>query len=591
MWSIRVLSGSQIGKIFDLKFGKNVFGRGGQSDFKILSVGISKEHCEIHVYKEKIMLVDLKSSNGTFVNGVKIQNSLIRVGDKISLFDVIFDLIPTPDIRPKKALQSQTANQIANQAQFNKPQNFSAQQSPVPSPQMGSANHYPQSFPQVLGAQGNQALQMSNQGLSHQSMQTLRPYQTTQNPMSQNQVSQNQAPQLEKSKDLKLKIEEFIENALMPGIYKLGIIFSFKQVLLAFVILFVFSVTLLSMIPLTAIVKDSNLIEAKKRARSVARGMAKLNEQALLSGQLSNLTVQDALKEEGIKEAFIIQQSDGGIVAPSEKAGREMPNSFILKARQESRATLGEAGNGLIGASHPIGVYDPSTGEPTVKYHAIVLYDISSLSLDNERVISLFMQTLIIASVLGLMLYFLFARFIEFPIRRLNQEIDKALMDKTDQTEVPFDYPLFQKLVSNVNTLLNRVWNADSSQSNSSLPQNNKDIEFSNLVEMISHPALVIDNHQRIVAVNNNLTELIQSSPESLLNQSYQVLPDSALVQNIDSLIVRSQQSPFEKQIDKIPFSQFECHIYCQAFSSSNSQLSSESQPEYYIMTLVKAEG
>jgi pSer/pThr/pTyr-binding forkhead associated (FHA) protein len=83
MWSIRILSGPQTGQVFDLKLGKNVFGRGQNCEVKILSLGISKEHCEIHVYKDKMMVVDLKSSNGTFVNGVKIQNSIIHVGDKI----------------------------------------------------------------------------------------------------------------------------------------------------------------------------------------------------------------------------------------------------------------------------------------------------------------------------------------------------------------------------------------------------------------------------------------------------------------------------------------------------------------------------
>ena len=49
MWSVRILSGPQTGQIFDLKLGKNIFGRSATCDIKILSVGISKEHCEIHV--------------------------------------------------------------------------------------------------------------------------------------------------------------------------------------------------------------------------------------------------------------------------------------------------------------------------------------------------------------------------------------------------------------------------------------------------------------------------------------------------------------------------------------------------------------
>jgi hypothetical protein len=50
---------------------------------------------------------------------------------------------------------------------------------------------------------------------------------------------------------------------------------------------------------------------------------------------------QKHLKEDGIKEAFIIQQSDGAIVAPPEKAGREASKPFITQARKESKSSSG----------------------------------------------------------------------------------------------------------------------------------------------------------------------------------------------------------------------------------------------------------
>jgi len=579
MWSIRVLSGQQSGQLFDLKLGKNVFGRGGSSDFKVQSLGISKEHCEVHVYKDKMMIVDLKSSNGTFVNGVKIQNSLVRVGDKISLFDVIMDLIPTPDIRPKNNSKLQNAPvpvepQVPEQPAYTPPVVQRAPTTLTAMPPGFPQTQQPQ-MPMSYPQQGNLAYQTNTMMNSYPQM------------MAQQQQQAQAQPHVEPAKaqpSFSEKLENFIENVMMPAVYKLGIVFSFKQVLMSFIIIFVFGVTILSMIPLTTIVKESNMIEAKKRAKSVARALARINEQALLSGQLTALSVQEAMKEEGIKEAYIVQHSDGAIVAPSERAGRETNNSFILKARQESRATVDNVGPNQIGASHPIGVYDPTTGEPTVKYHAVVIYDVSSLNLDQERVISLFMQTLIIASVIGLMLYFLFSRLIEFPLKSLNQQIDKALMEKSDRTEVAFDYPVFQKLVSNVNTLLNRVWSGDESDLGSA-PQQNKDLEFSHLVEIIAHPAFVVDKSNRVVALNSNFEELAQTSRDVILNQTYQGLTDTALVQNIDALVIRSTNSPYEKHSDKIPFSQFECHIHCQAF------LTPTGEPEYFVLTMVRAEG
>ncbi len=550
MWSVRVLSGPSAGQICDLKFGKNIFGRGTTCDFKVQSVGISKEHCEIHVYKDKMIIVDLKSSNGTFINGVKIQNSILRLGDKISLFDIIMDVIPTPDIRPKNTIK--------------RPQNIA-----MPGVNIRSSSsalvpqdHHQPPVPQAINysADGSAAFQMQGEN-----------YPPPEAPV----------PAAAHHKTIQQNIDDFIEDKLMPAIYRLALLFPFKHVLLGFVLIFVFGVTVLSVFPLTVILKESSLIESIKRAKSVARTMAKVNEQALLSNQLGSLTVQDAMKEDGIKEAFIIQQSDGHIVAPSEKVGRDFAKPFILKAIKESRATADRIDNDMIGASFPIGVYDPVSGEPTVKYHAVVFYDVSSLNVDEGRMVSLFMQTLIISSVLGLILYFLFSRLMEYPFKSLNQQIDQALRDKTDRTEVLFDYPALQQLTTNVNTLLNRVWN--SADSGSSKPQQNRDLEYTNLVDMVTQPAIVIAADHRIVAVNYSFEQICQMQKENLLNQSYQIITDSSLLQNMDSLIVRCQQSPYEKHVDRIPFSQFECDIQCQVY------LDAVGSPEYYLMTLNQA--
>ncbi len=557
MWSVRMLSGPNVGQIHDLKLGKNIFGRGTSSDCKVQSLGISKEHCEIHVYKDKIIIVDLKSSNGTFVNGVKIQNSILSVGDKISLFDIIMDVIPTPDIRPKNNSQNKAQHLPA----LNSEQHIANANMNPPLPP--SVMNYPES--------GSAAFQMQ----SHSQPQA-----------SSNSSQQNYQESYQKSAQpsFQQKTELYIENTLMPVIYRLALVFPFKNVLLGFILIFIFGVTILSTIPLTTITKESNFIEASKRAKSVAHAMAKVNEQALLSGQFGNLTVQDALKEEGISDAFIIQQSDGKIVAPSEKVGRDASSSFILKALKESRTSIGEVNSKTIGASYPIGVYDPTTGEPAVKYHAVVYYNVASLNVDEGRVVSLFMQTLIIASLLGLILYFLFSRLIEYPLKSLNQQIEQALRDKTDRTEVLYDYPAVQQLTNNINVLLNRVWSSSGTTSDIK-PQQNRDIEFTNLVDIVTQPAFVVAADQRIIALNFAFSQICQMSKESLLNQSFQAISDSSLVQNIDSLLVRSQQSPYQKHVDRIPFSQFECDIQCQAFLDGNGQ------PEYYLMTLTKAEG
>jgi len=577
MWSIRVLTGSQAGQIFDLKLGKNIFGRGGQSEFKILSVGISKEHCEIHVYKDKVILVDLKSSNGTFVNGIKVQNSIIKLGDKVSLFDVIMDVIPTPDIRPN--LQKPTARKNSNpsdQPISNVSLNGTSQFSAGANAQIPSQMQYP--------VYGNQALQIQNY---HQAFDPSM--QTTSQPHGDSFVngqssshSAASAPALQKT--MSEKIDDFIELKVMPAIYQISFLLPFKQVLLGFVLIFVVSVTLFSMFPLTTIIKESNFIEASKRAKSVARTMAKANETFLLSGQLGNLTVQEALKEDGIKEAIIIQQADGAIVAPIEKAGRESNKPFLAQVRKESRSLVSQVDSKTIVASHPIGVYDPISSETSIKYHSIVYYDISSLNVDEGRVISLFMQTLVIASIFGIVLYFLFSRLISFPLKSLNAQIDTALREKSDRTEVKFDDPEVQKIVANVNLLLNRMWNGVNDDSAAMKPQQNRDVEFSNIVNMLTQPGLVLNRNLTIVSMNSQFETISQVQKDQVLQQEFTALNDPALVQNISGLIEKSKQSVYEKHIDRIPFSQFECEIAIQAMIDTSGE------PEYYFITLTKVE-
>lgn len=556
MWSIRVLSGPQTGQIFDLKMGKNLLGRGTNCDFKITSGGISKEHCEIHVYKDKVIVVDLKSSNGTFVNGVKIQNSIIKLGDKVSVFDVITDVIPSPDIRPKAAAPA--------------PRPLQLRPRPAAPPQRSQFSG-PSAPPQMYQQQANYPMQ------GGAAMQA----QMYQQPMQEISQQNNFAATAEIPKTLSEKVDEYMENAVMPIFYKLAVVFPFKQVVLGMMLLFVVFVTIASIFPLTTILKESNFSEASKRAKSVARAMARINEQALLAGQFNSLNVSEALKEDGIKEALIIQQSDGAIVAPTEKVGRDISKSFVIQARKEPRAMAAQLEGNVIGASHPIAAYDPLSGETAVKYVAIVFYDVASLNINDGRVISLFMQTLVISALFGIGLYFLFARLIEYPIRTLNKQIDVALREKSDRTEVSFDYPELQKAVANVNLLLNRVWNGLSDSENLK-PTQNRDVEFSQMVNMLTQPAAVISVNNHFVACNHQFATLVQTSPEALIAQNLSTITDPAMVQNLESLIARGKESVYETHKDKIPFSQFECEVFLQAF------LDSSGTPEYFFVSLAK---
>src|SRR5690606_38867930 len=72
-------------------------------------------------------------------------------------------------------------------------------------------------------------------------------------------------------KGLLNKANEYLERVALPGVYKLPQFAEFKFVLLGFVVLFIFSTTLLSMIPMVQITRASIINESKRRAASIAR--------------------------------------------------------------------------------------------------------------------------------------------------------------------------------------------------------------------------------------------------------------------------------------------------------------------------------
>ena len=58
-------------------------GRDPTAEFPIPSQQISRRHCEFQQINGKLMLRDLKSKNGTFVNNIRITERFLEPGDRL----------------------------------------------------------------------------------------------------------------------------------------------------------------------------------------------------------------------------------------------------------------------------------------------------------------------------------------------------------------------------------------------------------------------------------------------------------------------------------------------------------------------------
>ena len=80
-----VLAGSNVGEMYRLDEGESFVGRGQQASIRLNDDGISRKHARIFQAGGEVLIEDMKSANGSVVNGVPVSMQLLKDGDKIRL--------------------------------------------------------------------------------------------------------------------------------------------------------------------------------------------------------------------------------------------------------------------------------------------------------------------------------------------------------------------------------------------------------------------------------------------------------------------------------------------------------------------------
>ena len=93
---LSVLAGTHAGKEIALKDDKFVVGRSEECQLRPKSESVSRRHC-VFVQKDgRVLLADLKSRNGTFVNDVRLEPEkakLLKSGDRIRIGQLDFQIL------------------------------------------------------------------------------------------------------------------------------------------------------------------------------------------------------------------------------------------------------------------------------------------------------------------------------------------------------------------------------------------------------------------------------------------------------------------------------------------------------------------
>ena len=83
MIELRFLEGGKTGQTIRLNFERAWFGRQTTCDYVLEGEGVSRVHFSIQQRDDDYVLIDNRSTNGTFVNGVRTEMAVLHPGDDI----------------------------------------------------------------------------------------------------------------------------------------------------------------------------------------------------------------------------------------------------------------------------------------------------------------------------------------------------------------------------------------------------------------------------------------------------------------------------------------------------------------------------
>jgi len=91
MWVINAGDAEQSLLTFRILPGSiKTIGRAPRADFIVDAALVSRVHCQLSAGAAELEVIDLESTNGTFVNGERVARALLKNGDKLGVGKVEF---------------------------------------------------------------------------------------------------------------------------------------------------------------------------------------------------------------------------------------------------------------------------------------------------------------------------------------------------------------------------------------------------------------------------------------------------------------------------------------------------------------------
>ncbi len=544
MFKLTIIDGPNQGSTYALKNGETSLGRGASNDIQLSSSKVSKNHAVILMHEQKIILRDLQSSNGTFLNGMLAKEKPLHPGDRISLGPFILEV-----------------------SEFSK-------NASEPVPVMAE-----------LGLPGEKALAPRKSEQTSDSNSTMD--------MSEALESSGPSNWIE-------KISFYFEKYVMPVFYSINLKYEWKWIATGVFAGFILLTLVVSVSPLLEANRKTLLIEAGRRAQFMAQQISELNTPRLARNSAAKTSVGSIGNEFGVRIA-VVTDLQNRIMAPAEKANQYLKRGaearIALKAAQlfqkgQETGIVQSSDGATVVAIEPIKILDRSQGKNKTIAMAIASID-ASLSTPQMGTISLiYAKTLILMMMIGTFILYLFYRLTLRPMELLMDDIDRALQGDSNQVSQDFKNEELKPLYSMINSALQRVPKGDLGGSNdenfdeSQVDQLLFD-EFSATLTAIGpdiKSGLVLCNQDRAIAYLNEVFEEITgiNASDGIGQDLSVVARDQAFSELVITLFDTAQVSLGSEVIEDFDFGGIQYQMRAVAFGRQSAV--------GFILTAIKKE-
>jgi DNA-binding CsgD family transcriptional regulator len=114
---LRVTAGAQLGAVFELDEGEWIVGKGDDARIRLTDSGVSRRHAKIVISSDgMVVILDLQSTNGTFVNDNRVEMTALREGHRIGIgpdAELEFTRQDDPPAAPRPRRELQIARLVA----------------------------------------------------------------------------------------------------------------------------------------------------------------------------------------------------------------------------------------------------------------------------------------------------------------------------------------------------------------------------------------------------------------------------------------------------------------------------------------------